>query len=129
MEVQAVAKNTVYYLSEDGSVSSSTDSSLMMDVASPPDDVTKHAYLWFGNMLKGVHGDAENADKRETIVTADLWDFAGQHLYYASHPVFMSPRAVYILVHNLSKALDAPAQPCGRQGTHDKYLENSQISM
>ena len=101
------------------------DSSLMMDVASPPDDVTKHAYLRFRNMLKGVHGDAENADKRETIVTVDLWDFAGQRLYYASHPVFLSPRAVYILVHNLSKALDAPAQPCVRQGTHDKYLENS----
>ena len=84
----------------------------MVDVASPPDDVTKQAYLRLRNMLKGVHGDAgSDDDKRENIVTVDLWDFAGQHLYYASHPVFLSSLAVYILVHNLSKALDAPAQP------------------
>ena len=108
-----------------GSGSSSRDSTLMVDATSPPDDVTKHAYLRLGNMLRDVHGDAENADdKRETIVTVDMWDFAGQHLYYASHPVFMSLRAVYVLVHNLSKALDAPAQPCVRQGTHDIILEN-----
>ena len=38
--------------------------------------------------------------------------------------MFLSSRAVYVLVHNLSKPLNAPAQPCVRQGTHDKYLEN-----
>ena len=124
MRVQTEAKNTVHDLTDDSTANSSKDSTLMIDATSPPDDVTKHAYLRLKNMLKGVHGDAENADKRETIVTVDLWDFAGQHLYYASHPVFLSPRAVYILVHNLSKALDAPAQPCVRQGTHDKFLEN-----
>jgi len=34
---------------------------------------------------------------------------------------------VYVLVHNLSKALDAPAQPCVRQGALDKFLENPNI--
>ena len=99
----------------------------MMDATSPPDDVAKHAYLRLRNMLKGVHGDPENADDkraREALVTVDLWDFAGQHLYYASHPVFLSSRVVYVLVYNLSKALEAPAQPCVRQGTCDKFLEN-----
>ena len=125
MPVQAVAQNTVYDVTDDSGVSSSKDSALMMDVASPPEDVLKHAYRRVNNMLKGVHGNADNADdKRETIVTVDLWDFAGQHLYYASHPVFLSPRAVYVLVHNLSKALDDPAQPCVRQGIHDTFLQN-----
>ena len=53
-----------------------------------------------------------------------MWDFAGQHLYYASHPLFLSSRALYILVHNLSKPLHAPAKPCVRQGTHNIPLEN-----
>ena len=125
MRAEAVGKNTVDDLTDDGNASSSKDSALLVDATSPPDDVTKHAYLRLSNMLKGVHGDAANAnDKGETIVTVDLWDFAGQHLYYASHPVFLSSRAVYVLVHNLSKALEAPAKPCVRQGTHDKFLEN-----
>ena len=54
----------------------------------------------------------------------DIWDFAGQHLYYASHPIFLSQRALYILVHNLSKPLDAPAEPCMRQGSDEVKLEN-----
>ena len=125
MRVEAEAKNIVDDLADDGRESSSKDSTLMVDATLPPDDVTKHAYLRLRNMLKGEHDDAENADdKKETIVTVDLWDFAGQHLYYASHPVFLSSRAVYVLVHNLSKALDVPAQPCVRQGTHDIILEN-----
>ena len=125
MRVEAGAKNTVDDLTGDDNASSSKDSTLMVDATSPSDDVTKHAYLRLKDMLKGVHGDAEIAnDRGETIVTVDLWDFAGQHLYYASHPVFLSSRAVYVLVHNLSKALDAPAQPCVRQGTRDVILEN-----
>ena len=53
-----------------------------------------------------------------------LWDFAGQHLYYASHSVFLSGRAVYILVYNLNKNLTATAEPCVRQGIHDILLDN-----
>ena len=60
--------------------------------------------------------DQQESD-RETVVT--IWDFAGQHLYYASHPVFLSPRAVYVLVYNLSKELSANMEPCVRQGVHD----------
>ena len=45
-------------------------------------------------------------------------------LYYASHPVFFSLRAIYVLVYNLSKSLNAEAEPCARQGTYDKILEN-----
>ena len=52
------------------------------------------------------------------FITLDLWDFAGQHLYYVTHPVFFPPRAVYLLVHNLSKPLDALTEPCVRQGVH-----------
>ena len=54
----------------------------------------------------------------------DLWDFAGQQLYYASYPVFLSPRAVYMLVYDLSKGLKDPAQPYFKQGNRKIRLTN-----
>ena len=76
--------------------------------------------------MKYVGGGHAEGDitKEESVATLDVWDFAGQHLYYASHPLFLSSRALYILVHNLSKPLHAPAEPCMRQGTHNIRLEN-----
>ena len=59
---------------------------------------------------------------KEVILT--LWDFAGQHLYYASHSVFLSGRALYVLVYNLNKNLLATAEPCFRQGIGDILLDN-----
>ena len=86
--------------------------------------VKKQADELLKNMIvEGVDVDSTYIKKGSSI-TADVWDFAGQHLYYAAHPVFLSSRAVYIVVHNLNKPLNAPAQPCVRQGTHEVPLEN-----
>ena len=75
-----------------------------------------------------MHDGGEHAEsditKEGSVASLDVWDFAGQHLYYASHPLFLSSRALYILVHNLSKPLHAPAKPFVRQGTHNIPLEN-----
>ena len=96
---------------------------VMVDVSSPPDTV-RHVSQWLeyakGKRIKFKGG----IFKDESHVTIDTWDFAGQHLYYASHPIFLSSRALYILVLNLSKPLNAPAQPCVRQGITDVRLEN-----
>ena len=71
----------------------------------------------------------ENVDRQSdtTVVehyTLDLWDFAGQHVYYASYPVFLSTRAVYVLVYDLSKELNDTAQPCFKQGKQKIQLSN-----
>ncbi|XP_015768799.1 PREDICTED: uncharacterized protein LOC107347432 isoform X3 [Acropora digitifera] len=65
----------------------------------------------------------EDDTKSEEVILT-LWDFAGQHIYYASHSVFLSGRAVYILVYNLNKDLVATAEPCARQGMNEILLEN-----
>ena len=65
-----------------------------------------------------------DATAMEHHMILDLWDFAGQHLYYASYPVFLSPRAVYLLIHNLSKGLKETAEPSVRQGIHNTPLSN-----
>ena len=89
-----------------------------------PAEVAKYTTEYLTQILPQGQKTVHDNNRKDPFVTLELWDFAGQHLYYASHPVFFSPRGVYVLVHNLSKRLDAVAEPCVRQGTHDIILEN-----
>ena len=91
---------------------------LMIDTTSPPEEITKRAKEW----IKYVKGEKDVTEK--SVSSIELWDFAGQQLYYASHPVFLTSRAIYILVCNLSKSLHDTAQPCVRQGNHNFTLDN-----
>ena len=99
----------------------SDEPQVIVDVAQPPDTV-KHVHQW----LEYLQGKDIKSGlfEEESYIIIDIWDFAGQHMYYASHPIFLSQRALYILVHNLSKPLDAAAEPCVRQGSNDVKLEN-----
>ena len=85
----------------------------------PPEEFTDHLV----QLLKNVNRQSDTTVV-EHHYTVDLWDFAGQHLYYASYPVFLSTRAVYIFVHDLSKKLDDTAQPCFKQGIWKILLSN-----
>ena len=85
----------------------------------PPKEFTDHLV----ELLKGLNLQSD-VTSIENDITLDLWDFAGQHLYYASYPVFLSTRAVYILVYDLSKGLQETAQPCFRQGIWEVHLTN-----
>ena len=101
--------------------SSEPEHELMIDTTSPPDEITKRAE----ELIKYVKGKKRAKVVTEKSVSSiDLWDFAGQQLYYASHPVFLTSRAIYILVCNLSKSLHDTAQPCVRQGNHNFTLDN-----
>ena len=60
----------------------------------------------------------EKAQDKEIVLT--LWDFAGQHLYYASHGIFLTETAIYLLIYDLSKDLSAPAE----EGSSQTNLEN-----
>ena len=94
------------------------DHELTIDTASLPEEIKEHT-IQLINYMKGKDVKAE-----ESVTSIELWDFAGQHLYYASHPVFLSSRALYILVCNLSKSLHDTAKPCVRQGSRNVDLEN-----
>ena len=93
------------------------DHKLMIDTSSPPDEIKKQAI----ELIRYVKGEGVT---EESVVSVELWDFAGQHLYYASHPVFLTSRAIYVLVCNLSKSLHDIAQPCVRQRSHNIMLDN-----
>ena len=98
--------------------SSEPELELMIDTTSPPDEITKCAE----ELIKYIKGKKRVTEK--SVSSIELWDFAGQQLYYASHPVFLTSRAICILVCNFSKSLHDTAQPCVRQGNHNFTLDN-----
>ena len=46
-----------------------------------------------------VTGDGDHAD-------ISVWDFGGQFVFYTTHQMFLSSRAIYILVNNMSQNID-----------------------
>ena len=53
-----------------------------------------------------------------------LWDFGGQSVYYVTHPLFLTPRAIYLLVHDLSRNPHDKANPLVKQGMFKKIDDN-----
>ena len=45
-----------------------------------------------------------------------LWDFGGQLVYYATHPIFLTGKAIYLLVYDLAKDPGGKADPIEKQG-------------
>ena len=85
----------------------------------PPDQFTDQ-------LVQLLKGDNPSIDAKtgEHHMILEMWDFTGQHAYYASYPVFLSPRAAYLLVYDLSKGLKDVVQPCFKQGLKETNLEN-----
>ncbi|KAL3919438.1 MAG: hypothetical protein SGILL_003752 [Bacillariaceae sp.] len=46
----------------------------------------------------------------EVAVKFSVWDFAGQHVYHATHELFFSPRALYVLVWDMGASNPATKQ-------------------
>ena len=60
----------------------------------------------------------------EEDVFSSLWDFAGQSVYYVTHPLFLTPRAIYCLVYDLSLNPQDRAKPLVKQGVYKKNQES-----
>ena len=56
---------------------------------------------------------------REDIYSI-TWDFAGQSVYYVTHPLFLTRRAIYFLVYDLSRNPSDKAIPPVKQGVYGK---------
>ena len=53
-------------------------------------------------------------DNKEDIYFT-FWDFAGQSVYYETHPLFLTPRAIFFLVYDLRLNPDDEAKPVLKQ--------------
>ncbi|KAK3578651.1 hypothetical protein CHS0354_002953 [Potamilus streckersoni] len=57
------------------------------------------------NMRRIIEKSSSRSPSKRKNVTVSIWDFAGQFVYYSTHQLFLSPRAVYIVVLKLTKDL------------------------
>lgn len=80
-----------------------------------PNDVAK--------LIKKLINESENAQDDDDIY-AILWDFGGQSVYYATHPLFITARAIYLLVYDLSRDPYKTAKPLVKQGVYKKNLDS-----
>lgn len=55
----------------------------------------------------GVSEKQVSLEKQKNVVM-NIWDFAGQAVYYTTHQVFLTSRAVYVIVFNLCDDLSPP---------------------
>ncbi|XP_068694047.1 uncharacterized protein [Montipora foliosa] len=60
----------------------------------------------------------------EQDADATLWDFSGQSVYYDMHPLFLTAKAIYCLVYDLSLNPRGLATPVWKQGVYKKYQQN-----
>ena len=73
-------------------------------------------------IVKRLKNDGKVEDEEE--VHSVLWDFAGQSVYYTTHPLFLTSRAIYLLVNDLSQNASEKAKPVVKQGMYRKLLDS-----
>ena len=73
-------------------------------------------------MLKRMQNDQEMED--EGGIFSVLWDFGGQLVYYATHPLFLTSRAIYLLVYDLSQNPSETAKPVVKQGVYRTFEDS-----
>ena len=74
-------------------------------------------------LIKKLLKEDKNAQDDEEIYTI-LWDFGGQSVYYTTHPLFITARAMYLLVYDLSRDPHELAKPVVKQGLYKKILDS-----
>ena len=79
---------------------------------------------------KDVQTEIVQGLKNEGKVEAEdvhcfLWDFAGQSVYYTTHPLFLTSRGIYLLFNDLSQNPLEKAKPHVKQGMYRKLLDSS----
>ena len=74
-------------------------------------------------LIKKLLKEDENAQDDEEIYII-LWDFGGQSVYYTTHPLFITARAMYLLVYDLSRDPHELAKPVVKQGLYKKILDS-----
>ncbi|XP_070564331.1 uncharacterized protein [Ptychodera flava] len=101
------------------------DNDLLKDM--PEKIVTLVTQLLNEAESKNMKDDDVGKSTNKNIVL-NIWDFAGQAVYYTTHQVFLTSRAIYIIVFNLSHDLDAPAHTQVRSGDGKIIYEDSELT-
>lgn len=69
----------------------------------------------------------EDENEEDEEIYSVLWDFSGQSVYYSTHPIFLSAKAIYILVCDLSRNPNGEAEPPERKDMFKNIKDTSCI--
>lgn len=75
-----------------------------------------------GLITTGIFEDIKTDDEEE--IYSILWDFGGQLVYYVTHPLFLTTRAIYLLTYDLSRNPSDRASPPEKQGLFTKVKDS-----
>ena len=71
---------------------------------------------------KAITSRTEDSETDPELI---FWDFAGQALFYTTHPFFLSRKAIYILTFDLSKGLDEKAESVVTINEHEEVVQDN----
>ena len=75
-------------------------------------------------LIKNLRDEIGKMESEDDIYSV-LWDFAGESVYYETHQLFLTPKAIYLLVYDLSRDPEESEQPVKKQGVFEKIEEKS----
>ena len=75
-------------------------------------------------LIKKLLDKVDKVESEDDIYSV-LWDFAGESVYYETHQLFLTSRAVYLLVYDLSRDPSESAQPVKKEGVFEQIEEKS----
>ena len=73
-------------------------------------------------LIKKLRDEVHEMESEDDIYSV-LWDFAGESVYYETHQLFLTSKAIYLLVYDLSRDPEESAQPVKKQGVFEKIEE------
>ena len=95
----------------DGSISTRSPTKLSRNIESLHRKLPEEVARLVEKMLQ----EGESANHEDNIYSV-LWDFGGQSVYYETHPIFLTEKAIYILVSDLSRDPGEKATPPVKTG-------------
>ena len=82
------------------------------------EEIPEKAVACFVKMIRNTK--REDKDK----VYFSVWDFGGQSVYYNTHPIFLTGKAIYLLVYDLTKDPEGIAEPIEKQGVFRRKVDS-----
>ena len=76
-------------------------------------------------LIKKLRDEVDKMGSEDDIYSV-LWDFAGESVYYETHQLFLTSKAIYLLVYDLSRDPEESGQPVKKHGVFEKFEETSQ---
>ncbi|RMX39963.1 hypothetical protein pdam_00025240, partial [Pocillopora damicornis] len=92
---------------------------------SPADDIQTVPYD-VARLVEVFLREDKDLEREEDIYSV-LWDFGGQTVYYTTHPLFLTSRAIYLLVNDLSRHLHDEAKSVMKQGMFTKLQDSFRL--